>query len=412
METDQKNIIILGSGFGGITAALTLAKKLPTHTSLILVDRHHHQLYTPSLYEIASIPREITKDTMLKSSILVDITNAIRTLPITFLCDECTGLNPREKTIQLQKNGILPYEYLIVALGSETSYFDIPGMREYGLTLKTFDDAIRLRNAIEDAHKRKEELHVVVGGAGSTGVELVAEFVNFVCLIKERIANASKICAVFFTLVEATPDILPGFNPWIVATAKKRLEQLGIRIKTNAPIHSVSEHELIYKNGDREKYDILIWAGGVKGPSLLCATGLPLSPKGSLLVDEFLRVKDSDNRIFAIGDNATFINPHTQKPLVWNVPVAQEEAKIVAKNILAALRQKPLKPFIPENNYPFILAVGKKYAIADLVIIRFSGLSGWIAKQLVQLRYLFFVLPINQALRIWLSSIFVSNAND
>lgn len=418
METGKKNIIVLGSGFGGMTAALALAKKIPDTISLILVDRHHHQLYTPSLYEIASIPREVTKDTMLKSSILIDIKDVIRNRPITFLCDEFTGLNPQEKTIHLQKNGTLSYEYLIIALGSETAYFDIPGLHEYGLTLKTFDDALRLRNAIEDAHKKKDSLRIVVGGAGSAGIELVAEFVNFVCLIKDRITRtpsaptAPLVCAVFFTLVEAAPDILPGFNPWIVAKAKKRLESIGIRIKVNTSISSVSEQELIYKNGDREPYDILIWSGGVKGPSLLRTIGLGLSLKDSLLVDEFLRVKDGDGRIFAIGDNATFINPRTQKPLVWNVPVAQKEAKIAATNIIAALTQKPLMPFVPEDRYPFILAVGKKYAIADLVIIRFSGFIGWVTKQLVQLYYLLSLLPLAKALNTWLRSIFVSNAND
>ena len=95
-------------------------------------------------------------------------------------------------------------------------------------------------------------------------------------------------------------------------------------------------------------------------------------------------------------------NPKTGKPLIWNVPVAEDEGRIVAKNIINAIKGRPLKKYIPWKKYPFILAIGKKYAIADLVFIRFSGLTGWLAKQLVELRYLLFILPFKKALKTWL----------
>ncbi|MDP3770526.1 MAG: FAD-dependent oxidoreductase [Candidatus Sungbacteria bacterium] len=406
------NIIIIGAGFGGITAALTLAKKLPSGFSLTLINRHHHQLYTPSLYEIASIPKEITQDTALKSSILIPIDHIIKGKPIIFLCDECVDVNAKEKTVTLQKTGTLPYEYLILALGSETAYFDIPGLREYALPLKTFDDALAMRNAIEDRLSKKEELRIVVGGAGSAGIELVAEFVNFVCLMKEKLLPNTKKCSVFFTLVEASPDILPGFEPWVVELAKKRLSELGIRIKTNTSIVSVSATSIAYQNGETEQSDILIWTGGVKGPSLLNRIGLQTSPKGSLLVDSYLRAHGGFERIFAIGDNATIINPHTQKPLIWNVPAAEKEAMTAVINILRIVAGRPPISFVPAKKYPFILAVGEKYAIADLLIFRFWGLSGWIAKQLVEFRYLLFILPPHKALAVWRQSITISHAND
>ena len=409
---EKGNIIIVGAGFGGITAALGLAKKLPSGFSLILVDRHHHQLYTPALYEIASIPKEITQNTVLKSSILIPIRNIIEGKPIRFISDECIAVNAKEKTVTLQKTGTLSYEYLLLALGSETAYFDIPGLREHALPLKTFDDALAMRNAIENLLRIKEEVYIVVGGAGSAGIELVAEFVNFVCLMKEKLMPDVKKCSVFFTLVEASPDILPGFEPWVVELAKKRLQELGIRIKTNTAVVSASASRITYKNGETEQSDILIWTGGVKGPALISRIGLETSSRGSLIVDPYLRANKSGGRIFAIGDNASVINPHTQKPLVWNVPVAEKEARVAVKNILRAIAGYPLKPFIPAKRYPFILAVGEKYAIADLLIFRFWGLSGWIAKQLVEFRYLLFILPPRKALAVWWQSITVSHAND
>lgn len=412
MVTEKKHIIIVGAGFGGIAAMRHLIKKLPSDFSLILVDRYHHQLYTPALYEIASIPQEIAEDGMLRSSILLPIQDMIQGQAVTHIVDEFIGLNSVLKTVQLQHMGALTYEYLILALGSETSYFDIPGLREHGLPLKNFDDAIRMRNAIEGLLKKGEELNIAVGGAGSAGVELVAEFVNFICIMQEKLLPDAKKCSVFFTLIEAAPDILPGFDAWIVALARKRLSELGVAIKTNMAIASVSETHITFKNGETQKKNILIWTGGVKGPAIIRTLGLEISSKDSLIVDEYLRAKEPSGAIFAIGDNATCINPHTQKPVVWNVPAAEEEAKIVAINVLRAITGKPLIPFMPWKKYPFVLAVGKKYAIADLIIFRFWGLSGWIAKQIIELRYVLSVLPFKKAITLWWQSVFVSRSND
>ncbi len=412
MANEKKRIVIIGAGFGGITAMRHLAKHLPSDFSIMLIDKHHHQLYTPALYEIASMPREITEDSMLKSSILLPIEYMADKASVTFVCDEFTGLDTARKTVTLTHTGTVSYEYLILALGSETAYFDIPGLRENALPLKTFDDAIRMRNAIEDLLKQKEEINISVGGAGSAGIELVAEFVNFICMMKEKLMPDAKKCSIFFTLIEAAPQILPGFEPWVVTLAKKRLQELGITIKTNTAITSVSQNEITFKNGEKQPKDILIWTGGVKGPSIFRTLGLEASPKDSLMVDGYLRAKDPSGVIFVVGDSAIFTNPHTQKPVVWNVPAAEQEAKSAAVNILRAIKEKPLIPFIPSRKYPFILAVGKKYAIADLVIFRFWGLSGWIAKQLVEFRYGLSVLPLKKALMLCWRSMFVSQAND
>lgn len=412
MATEKKHIVIVGAGFGGITAMERLVKKLPSDFSLILIDRHHHQLYTPALYEIASVPREMTEDNILRSSILLPIKDMITGKPVTHIADEFIGLDSVSKIIRLKNTGPLGYEYLILALGSETSYFDIPGLREYGLPLKNFDDAIRMRNTIEGLLRKKEELHIAVGGAGSAGVELVAEFVNFICIMQERLLPDAKKCSVFFTLIEAAPDILPGFEPWVISLTKKRLHDLGVIIKTNATIVSVSEEQIIFKNGETLPKDILIWTGGVKGPALFRSLGLEVSSKDSLVMDEYLRAKEPSGAIFAIGDNATCMNPFTQKPVVWNVPAAEQEAKIVAMNILRAIAGKPLIHFNPSKKYPFVLAVGRKYAIADLIIFRFWGLSGWIAKQLIGLRYALSVLPLKTAITLWWQSVFVSRVND
>lgn len=410
---EERNIVIVGAGFGGVTAALKLAKKIKKFPGygLILIDGHEYQTYTPALYEIASVPREYATDTALRSSIAIPVANIIKNKAVIFIKDRVAGLNLPEKKVVLENSGAISYEYLVLALGSETNYFDIPGLREHSFPLKTLRDAARIRNGVEDLIIKKDGVKIVVGGAGATGVELVAEFVNFVCALRETVAR-KKACDTHFLLVEAAPEILPGFAEWIIRKAKRRLANLGVKIKTGAMITAVNERELFFKDGRKETYDILIWTGGVKGPSSLERTGLPLSPKGSVLIDETLRVQGLADSVFAIGDNATFVDPRTQRPLPWNVPVAEQEGRMAAKNIFRLIQKKPLKKFTPYKKYPYILAVGRKYALADLILVRFSGLWGWTAKQLVELRYLLFVLPLGKAVRMCWRDLKIFSAND
>lgn len=411
---EPKHIVIAGAGFGGITAALTLAKqqkKLGDSHRITLINRNNNQLYTPALYEIASAPRESTPNKSLKSSILIPLADIIRGTSIEFIVDEVIAIDHTKKTLTLKQRGLLPYEFLVLALGSETNYFAVRGLAEFSRPLKSFSDAVRLRNDLENLVKQKEKIKVVVGGAGASGVELVAEFVNFTCALQTVIPGRKK-CNVEFLLVEAAAEILPGFEHVIIAQARKRLQQLGIVVKTNTMITEVQKDKILYKDGFKESYDILIWTGGIKGSSLLQQLGVPLSNKGMAEINEFLQIKGAEDRLFAIGDNSTMLNPKTGKPLIWNVPVAESEGRLAAGNIVRIIASKPLKPFVPLAKYPFVLAVGKKYAIADLIFIRFSGLLGWAIKQLVELRYLFFILPPQKALRTWLRSISVADMND
>lgn len=409
----KKKIIIAGAGFGGVTTALKLAKKLSGLTAkyeIILLDRHHHQLYTPALYEISAISIKNAPDSALKSAILIPIADIIAGKPISALCDELVGLKTLEKKLLLQKSGELEYEFLVLALGSETNYFSIPGLKKHSLPLKTFDDALLLRDKIADLFQNKNELRVVVGGAGASGVELAAEFVNFICAIKKEAIQNS--CEVEFTLIEALSEILPGFEPWAIKKTRKRLANLGITIKTEHAIVDVTEDEISFKDGPKESYDILIWTGGVKGPEVLKNCGLPLSDRGSALIDEYLRVRGKENSIFAIGDNSTFTNLKTGTSLVWNVPVAEAEGKLAAENIIRIIKGQTLKKFIPLKKYPFVLAVGKKYAVADLVWLRFAGFSGWMLKHLVEFRYFLSILPFRKAVKTWLKSVKYSTSND
>ncbi|OHA08961.1 MAG: hypothetical protein A3B37_02940 [Candidatus Sungbacteria bacterium RIFCSPLOWO2_01_FULL_59_16] len=410
----REHIVILGAGFGGITAFLKLDRALRRRGLLgryriILVDRHAHHLYTPALYEIAAIPRGEAGAVTLKPSICIPLENILaRTPGAELLGEEVVALDPTRRRVRFASGGELAFAYAVIALGAETNFFNIPGLAERAYPIKTFADAVRLRNRIEELMERgAETLRIVIGGGGPAGVELAAEFVNFLCVMKERLAAGT--CREEITLVEASPEILSGFNRAVVRRARRRLKRLGVRVLTGTPITGVSPTTVFLKGGRKIPYHILVWAGGVRPTGALQNFGLTLDGRGGIKVNEFL---EAAPRIYAIGDNASFLHPKSRMPLPGNVPVAESEARLAAKNIVADIIGEARSPFRPPERWPFILAVGGKYAVSDLVIVKFSGFLGWILKQLVELRYLLFILPFPKALRMWLRAVYYETRND
>lgn len=409
----EKKIVVVGAGFGGLSAAITMAGD-PALASrgyqIVLIDRHRHHLYTPALYELAAIPREYANDENLISTALIPIHEIVRDRPIRFVCDELVGLDRRRRMIALAAEGAMQYEYLVLAPGAETNYFNIPGLKEYATPLKTSDNAVTLRNKIETAAKNGKSLKILIGGAGTSGVELAAELINFVCALKKQ-HTERRMCDLELLLIEASQEILPGFEEWAVGKARERLKRLGVPIRTDSPIIAASGDYATLRSGERLPYDILVWTGGVKGPAFLRRLNLPLSPKSTLVVDPWLRVQ-GNRRIFAVGDSAWFVRRRTKKPVPWNVPVAEAEGRHVARQISRLIRAKKLHRFRPMKRYPYVIAVGRKYAMADLIVVRASGFIGWCFKQLVELRYLLFLLPWPRAIWFWWRNVRMYSAND
>lgn len=391
---NKRNIVIVGGGFGGITAALKLGRNIGRirDFEIILVDKNPYHLYTPALYEIAAIPDKEARAPISKSILTIPLEDIMQKSGVRFLRGELTALDKEKRMVEIKDHrGPLPYHFLILALGSETNYFNIPGIQEHSYPLKTFPDAVRLRNRIEELVKTRDNLAITVGGGGSTGVELAAELINFIGVLKEQYTK-EKICDVTVTILEGSPEILPGFAAWLVKRSRARLEKLGVIIKTATRVLSVTPEKIVTDSGEIPCH-LFIWAGGVRVPGVVFSLGLPQNPKGQIAVNEFL---EAGPGIYAIGDNAGFI-----PALPRNVPVAEGEARHLAKNIIRELTGHKKRPFRPMSHYPYILAVGKKYAVADLVLIRFWGILGWIAKLLVELRYLLFILPLRKAIRVW-----------
>lgn len=421
MENTKKNILILGAGFGGLTCAKWLGLYFRHYPDLfkdyriVLVDQRDYQLYTPTLYEIATTPEEIANALELRAIVTFPLNYALWGSQAVFVQGKAVGLDFASKIVTLADGQKIDFEYLIMAPGSETNYFDIPGLKETAYPIKNLYDALRVRDAVLTLFQSgKDSLAFLVAGAGPTGVEFSAELSRWIRHLERKIKNR---CSCAITLLEATPEILPGFGPNIVKKARARLAELGVEIKTNAAIKEVGREKALLADGTPLPFDLLIWAGGTKAPEILAGLPHKLEKKGRVEVTKEMACVSTDphldlgGKFFAIGDAACFYDPVTSKPIAGVARAAIEQGKIVAYNILADIKKIPRREYKPMN-YPYIIPVGGKWAIARIGPLTVSGFLGWIFKGLVELYYISSILPLGMALSIWFKGLKIFIQND
>ena len=437
----MKKIVILGAGFGGIKAAFEICKKLKQLAlegkyELILVDKNSYHTYTPTLYEVAATSKNLANQIDLKSIVTFPLAEIFKGRKITLLQKTVSALDLLDGDIHfsdgpsatLKAGQKLKFDYLVLALGSEANYFNIPGLKENSLVLKNFLDALKIRDAIwRRAEAGEKNIKIVIGGGGSTGVELAGEIKSWLCQLEEEFAK----CNASVRIIEGTPSILSGFDERIIKKVTKRLRKIGVELLLNELIEKVEpglpgQGKAILKSGRVADYDILIWTGGVKAASLVGALPLKKEQKGRVeAVGEMECLPQSPDlklygKIYGLGDAVCFYNPLTGKPVPLLAEAAIQEAKVVAYNIIEdikfaeGLTKKPRhKKYNPAKEFPYVIPVGGKYAVAKIGPLVISGFLGWVTKGLVEIYYLLFnVLPPWQALKVWLKGLWIFIQND
>ncbi|MFA6365521.1 MAG: FAD-dependent oxidoreductase [Candidatus Paceibacterota bacterium] len=422
-----KNIVILGAGFGGLQAAFQLSKelkklKLSEQYLITLVDRNSYHTFTPLLYEIACTSRTTADDGTLQSLVAFPITELIRNTPITFLQDEVRRMNFIDKTIDLTSQQI-SFDYLILALGSEMNYFNIPGLRENSKSLKTFNDALALRNTIADLVRTNTErmIHVVVGGGGPTGVELASEIKMWA---RELTTNFSVPGAVHVSIIDGGPHVLSSLDARVIEKAEARLKKLGVGILTREQISRVTKSVIVLASGEKIHQDLLVWTGGVQANALAATLPVEREPRGRLEIEqtaECILQNESlevNQRIFAIGDIACLLDPKTKKMTPAMARPALMQARIATHNIIELIKQEEnLSPTSAPRaythiDYPYVIPVGGKFAVVKIGPFVISGFLGWIMKGLVELNYFFVIMPPHKALMVWLRGLITFLTHD
>jgi len=368
-------VVIVGGGFGGLTAAKSL-KRAPVQVTLI--DRTNHHLFQPLLYQVA-----------IAGLSPGDIAAPIRTVlrrqkNAQVVLEEVTGVDLSSQIVHTRHSDY-SYDYLVVSTGGRTSYFGHDAWRKHAPGLKDLDDAIEIRNRVllafeaaekeTDPAKRLGLLTFVVVGGGPTGVEIagsIAELARFVLSRDFRSINSREANIL---LVEGGPSILSTFDAGLASSAVSQLNELGVSVRVNAKVTDITENG-VYLGEEFLPAATVIWAAGVEATSLTRTLGVETDRAGRLKVLPDLTIPGYQNA-FAVGDMVTF--PYqTGKPLPGVSPVALQMGAAAARNIERSLKGEPLKDFryFDKGN---MATIGRSRAIAEIGPVKLSGWIAWLA---------------------------------
>jgi len=400
----MSKIVIVGGGFGGIRTALDLDQKLGDRAEVTLIDRNGYHLFSPALYEVASAFGVVGDkfSVRLRKTVSIPFGDILNGTKIRFIEADAAKIDLEQKILTTRNDAVYPFDYLVLALGSQTADFNVSGVREYAFQFKTIEDALMLNGEImllyEKVHRGQRELpvRITVGGGGFTGVELAAELACTVRHLarKYRLPNNHSI----ITLVEASSKILPTISDKEREIIINRLTRLGVVLKLNSAIEHIAADTVKLKSGYTLKHHLIAWTAGVKPNGFLkTIAGLELTPGGKVVVDEHLNTSQQPF-VFAIGDIIEFIDHRTQRPEPALGYVAVQHGQVVARNIIRAIGGKELKSHKPFYSL-WIAPVGGKYAVAHLWGgIMVKGFLGWVVRELADLRYFISILPLRRAL--------------
>ncbi len=379
----NKKILILGGGFAGLYAAMELEKKLAREqgVQITLVNKDNFFLFTPMLHEVASCDLDMTH-----------IVNPVRKLlkKVQFFVGQVEEINLERKEVTVahgydHHTHVMTYDHLVVALGSVTNFFNLPGLNDYALTMKSLGDAIALRNRVIQhleeadtecaAQNREALLTFVVAGGGFAGVETLASINDFARSALRFYPNLKEEM-LRMILVHPGELVLPELGPKLGAYAQKQLEKRKIQVLSKSRVAAASEDSVTLQNGDVIKTNTLIWTAGVSANPIL--EKLPCkSERGRLLANEYLELPEWPG-VWAVGDAALIHDPKTGKFHPPTAQHAQREGKIVAYNILSRLYpEKYQKRPFSFSTLGQLATIGRRTGVANIMGMNFSGFIAW-----------------------------------
>ncbi len=389
MMMNKPNIVVLGAGYGGIMTTIKLEKILGDNdANVTLVNKHDYHYQTTWLHENAA-------GTLHHDRTRIPIKDVVNFNKINFVQDTVKSIEPSNKKVILE-DGELTYDYLVIGLGFESATFGIEGLKEHAFSIYSINSARLIREHIEynfaryttEPGDRRDLLTIVVGGAGFTGIEFIAEIANRVPeLCQEYDIDPEKVRVMN---VEAGPAALAGFDEELVEYAMNRLEEKGVEFRLGTMIKQCNENGiLVEKDGEQETIDSqnVIWAAGVTGNSIVEESGFEVS-RGRVPVREDLRTPDHDN-VFVVGDCAVLFNPETERPYPPTAQIAMQMADTAAHNLKQLVtNSSELETFKP-NLQGTVASLGHTDAIG--VVFdgkKLYGRSASIMKKVIDNRYL------------------------
>ena len=377
-SSTRPRVVILGAGFGGLTAAKALAKG----ADVTVVDRHNFQTFLPLLYQVATAG-------LAADHVAHPVRGALRKSGVKFRMGSPISVDHKNKSVKLDSSETLEFDHLVVALGSSTADFGVKGVTEHALGMKSVHEAIGIRAEVmrrfEDLCRFEDQtrLSLTVVGGGPTGVEMAGALAELKRgPLKNDEANAAKHIDIY--LIEAGPRILPMFSERLSARAKKDLEKLGVKVLLNTAVQEVKPRQILVEGQAAIPSEVTIWAAGVKGEPTGALLNLPLEGT-RISVEQNLRVNNYPH-IWAIGD-ISGAKDKAGRFLPMVAPVAMQQARWVAKQIMRANRGQALQDF-KYLDKGSMATIGRHNAVVQFKGIQITGVPAWYAWLWLHLFYL------------------------
>jgi len=381
--SDPIRIVILGGGFGGVSVAMELERTLARHphVQVTLVNRENFTLFTPMLHEVAASDLDVTH-----------IVNPLRKLlrRVQLFHGDVLSVDLEARRVRVA-HGLddvhgheIEYDHLVVGLGGVTNFYDLPGLGERALTMKTLGDAIYLRNRVirhlEEADfecsaaKRSPLLTFVVAGGGFAGVETIAAVNDFA---REALRFYPRLGEhdLRMVLVHSGSVILPELGERLGAYAQEKLAARGVEILVGERVRAYTDAGVELASGTCIPTSTLVWTAGTAPNPLLADIACP-KERGRLLTDATLQVQDRPG-VWALGDAAAVPDP--RRPGTFYPPTAQHalrQGKVLARNIAATVNGRRRREFTFAT-LGQLAAIGRRTGVANVLGVRFSGFLAW-----------------------------------
>lgn len=403
-----KKVVIAGAGFAGVRVALELYKSKFVEVTLINESSYH--CFHADLYEVATaiLDKERKIDFQnLESTVNIPLKKIFKNKNVKLIIDKVVSINLVNNSLTTKDTGQIKCDYLALALGSTTNYLGIDGAKDFGHPLKTAEDALNIRNDIEELlTQAKNSPTIAVAGGGFTGVELAGEMAIFL----KKMARRLKKDKANLVVIEGSNMLLPGMVEWAQQAALKRLNKLGVEVCMNKLIKKVEKDKLILENKAQMMFDYLIWTTGVTGVEVSAGLKeLGVNKKNQIVTVGDLSI-DSFPNVLVVGDFSECIDKNGC-PIAQTAWAAITQGKLAAKNILAKIHGEESKNY-QHFDLGFVVPIGGKYALSDVFNLKLAGLFAWIIKRLISLKYLLSILPVSDALSLWWKGVNIYSKND
>jgi NADH dehydrogenase len=382
-------VVVLGAGYAGAGAVQRLEEELNGSTEIVWVsDTDYHLVLHES--------HRVIRDPSVQHKITIPV-QEIKSPSTKFVEGEVTGLDVDDREVELDDGRTVDYDYALVAMGSQTAYYGIPGLEEHSETLKSLDDALDIHEQVTAAARdatRSDPAQVVIGGAGLSGIQSAGEVAEF---------RDEQNAPIEVTLVEALEEIFPPGTPELQQALRERVEAAGVNILTDDPITEADEDTIEFDERDPIDYDVFVWTGGITGRDAMDGVDLENEHNRVTASSTF---ETGDDRVFAIGDSAVI--DQGENPAPPTAQAAWQAAEVAGENLARAVNDKPLKTWTHKDKGT-VVSIGEEAVAHDvepvsgltLPVETFGGYPAKTLKKMIAARWIADITSWNRARKAW-----------